>query len=92
MFSTTLSLTGFRQKLREVIEKACADHAPILVTRQNGEDIVVMPRSYFEELDETAHLLQSPANARRLMEAMRRDPSEQQVFGDIDELKDATGL
>lgn len=39
------------------------DRAPVLITRQHGESCVLM------SLEETAYLLRSPKNARRLMDS-----------------------
>lgn len=47
--------------------KTVEDHAPILITRQNGEACVLMSLEEYNSLEETAYLLRSPANAKRLM-------------------------
>jgi antitoxin YefM len=49
------------------MDRVCEDHAPLLVTRQNGEHVVLLSLSEYEELDETSYLLRSPANAERLL-------------------------
>jgi antitoxin YefM len=56
------------------------------VTRRNGGDVVILAREDYEAMDETAYLLRSPANAKRLYEALRR-PAEERVVMDIDELR-----
>ena len=40
--------------------KAVEDHAPILITRQNGEACVLMSLEEYNSLEETAYLLRSP--------------------------------
>ena len=60
----TISYSEARQNLSATMMKAVEDHAPILITRQNGEACVLM------SLEETAYLLRSPANARRLMDSI----------------------
>lgn len=46
------------------------DRSPILITRQNGESCVLMSLEEFNSLEETAYLLRSPKNARRLMDSV----------------------
>ncbi len=45
------------------------DHDPVIVTRKNNESVVMMSLEDFESLKETAYLLQSPKNMRRLLES-----------------------
>ena len=41
-----------------------------IITRQKGEAAVLMSLKDYESLTETAYLLKSPANARRLLKAV----------------------
>jgi antitoxin YefM len=63
----TVSYSQLRQRLKAHMDRVCANHAPLLVTRQNGEHVVLLSLSEYEELDETNYLLRSPANAERLI-------------------------
>lgn len=62
-----VSYSELRQKLKAHMDRVCEKHAPLLVTRQNGEHVVLLSLSEYEELDETSYLLSSPANAERLL-------------------------
>lgn len=62
----TISYTAFRSHLASVLDKVNEDHAPILVTRQNGKPAVVMSLQDFKSYEETAYLMASPKNAERL--------------------------
>ena len=42
--------------------------------------------------DETAYLLSSPTNARRLFEALNRNPQERIHFNNLDSLQDEVGI
>ncbi|MDQ3093394.1 MAG: type II toxin-antitoxin system Phd/YefM family antitoxin, partial [Actinomycetota bacterium] len=42
---------------------------PLEITSRRG-DAVLLSRQDFDALEETAHLLRSPANARRLLESL----------------------
>jgi antitoxin YefM len=59
-----------RQNLTAVMDKVGQDHAPVMITRQKGEPVVMMSLADYNALEETAYLLRSPKNAQRLMNAM----------------------
>jgi antitoxin YefM len=61
-----------RQHLAEIMNKVTDDRAPVLITRQNGSPVVMMSLDEFNALEETAYLLRSPKNARRLMESIEQ--------------------
>ncbi|MEN1479142.1 YoeB-YefM toxin-antitoxin system antitoxin YefM [Pseudomonas aeruginosa] len=65
--------------------KTVDDRAPILITRQNGEACVLMSLEEFNALEETAYLLRSPANARRLMDSIDSLKQGQGVERDLAE-------
>jgi antitoxin YefM len=52
------------------MDKTIADHEPVIITRQNGEAVVMMSLEDFQSWEETAYLLNSPANARKLMKSL----------------------
>ncbi|MGH3716172.1 MAG: type II toxin-antitoxin system Phd/YefM family antitoxin [Micromonosporaceae bacterium] len=58
-----------RKNLFPLIEKVNDDRAPIEITSRRG-DAVLISRADYEALEETAHLLRSPANARHLLESL----------------------
>ncbi|QVQ53175.1 type II toxin-antitoxin system prevent-host-death family antitoxin [Spiractinospora alimapuensis] len=64
-----------RKHLFPLIEKVNDDRAPVEITSRRGDAVLISKEDY-EALEETAHLLRSPANARRLLESLaqaRRD-------------------
>jgi antitoxin YefM len=61
-----INYTAARQKLAETMDQVNEDRAPIMVTRQKGEPVVIMSLADYNALEETAYLLRSPANAARL--------------------------
>jgi antitoxin YefM len=67
---TTISYSEARSKLAETMEKVCDDHAPIIITRKNARSVVMISLDDYEALEETAYLLRSPKNARRLLESV----------------------
>ncbi|GHO12195.1 hypothetical protein MY010_34620 [Escherichia coli] len=50
----TISYSEARQNLSATMMKAVEDHAPILITRQNGEACVLMSLEEYNSLEETA--------------------------------------
>ncbi len=58
-----------RKNLFPLIEQVNNDRTPIEIMSKRG-DAVLMSRADFEALEETAHLLRSPANARHLLESL----------------------
>ena len=59
-----------RSKLAKTMDKGCDDHAPIIITRKNQRSIVMISLEDYQSLEETAYLLRSPKNARRLIESV----------------------
>ncbi len=68
---THVSYSELRNKLASYMDKVCDDHAPILVTRQNARSVVLMSEDDYEGLMETVHLLESSANATRLLRSIK---------------------
>ena len=52
------------------MEKVCDDHAPVIITRKNERSVVMISLEDYQALEETAYLLRSPKNARRLLESI----------------------
>ena len=65
-----VSYSELRAKLKAHMDKVCADRAPLLVTRQGGESVVMMSLAEYEGLEETLHLLADPANAEHLRKSL----------------------
>lgn len=58
-----------RKNLFSLIERVNADRTPVEITSRRG-DAVLMSRDDYDALQETAHLLRVPANARHLLESL----------------------
>lgn len=68
----TVSYSDARDNLKKVMDQAVSDRAPILITRQRGENVVMISADEWAGMEETLHLMSSPANAKRLMEGVAR--------------------
>ena len=62
-----ISYTAARANLAGTMKKVCDDHDPVNETRKNNESVIMMSLEDFEALKETAYLLQSPKNVKRLL-------------------------
>jgi antitoxin YefM len=65
-----ISYTAARENLAATMNKVCEDHAPIIITRNRDQAVVMMSLADFEALEETAYLLKSPRNAKRILSAI----------------------
>jgi antitoxin YefM len=62
-----LTYSQARSELAKTMDKVCDDHTPIIITRKNQRSVVMISLEDYESLEETAYLLRSPRNARRLL-------------------------
>jgi antitoxin YefM len=65
-----------RKNLFPLIEQVNDDRTPIEITSRRG-DAVLLSRADYDALEETAHLLRVPANAKRLLESLQQAQSGQ---------------
>ncbi|MFZ1729965.1 MAG: type II toxin-antitoxin system prevent-host-death family antitoxin [Bacteroidota bacterium] len=65
-----ITYSNARQNLAKVMEGVCSDHQPVIVTRAMNDSVVMISLEEYEALEETAYLLRSPKNARRLLESL----------------------
>ena len=88
---TTISYTEARERLASVWDETISTREPVVIDRRGHESVVLLPASELQGLLETAHLLRSPVNARRLLGALNRlDQGEGQEFS-LDELTAKVG-
>ena len=71
-----ISANEARSRLFSLIQQVNDKHVPVRINSKSG-DAVLMSAADFDSGQETIYLLRSPANARRLMEAVARDKSGQ---------------
>ncbi len=70
--SIETTYTALRENLASYLDRAVDDREVIVVKRRGARDVAIIAADELAGLDETAHLLRSPANARRLMQALAK--------------------
>ena len=68
----TMSYTESRARYAEMLDGVINDREEVVITRAGHDPVVVVSLEDYESLKETAYLMRSPANARRLLDAMER--------------------
>ena len=58
-----------RANLASTMNRVCNDHEALIITRNGEQSVVMLSLEDFQALEETAYLLRSPANAKRLLSA-----------------------
>lgn len=70
MIKTTYSQA--RANLPKLLDEVTENREVVIIHRRGAEDVALISASELASLIETAHLLPSPKNAKRLLEAMQR--------------------
>lgn len=65
-----ITYTAARENLASTMNEVCLDRNPVIITRNRNQSVVMLSLDDYEALEETAYLLRSPANAKRLMESI----------------------
>lgn len=81
-----ITYTAARESLASTMDRVCLDHDPVIITRNRDQAVVMMSLEDYESLQETAYLLRSPANARRLLESISELKSSQGITKSFSEL------
>jgi antitoxin YefM len=69
--SVSITASEARKNLFPLIEQVNDDRSPIEITSRRG-DAVLLSKADYDALQETAHLLRVPANAKRLLESLQQ--------------------
>lgn len=67
-----ISYSAARANLASTMDRVCEDHEPLIITRNGQQSVVMLSLEDFTALEETAYLLRSPANAKRLLASMEQ--------------------
>ncbi|MDI1258085.1 type II toxin-antitoxin system prevent-host-death family antitoxin [Aquabacterium sp.] len=67
-----ISYSSARANLASTMDRVCNDHEPLIITRNGEQSVVMLSLEDFASLEETAYLLRSPGNTKRLMQAIEQ--------------------
>jgi len=84
--------TAARANFAKLCNQVTANREPVVISRRGGEDVVLVAASELSSLLETAYLLRSPKNARRLFSAMNRATAGEGERKTVDQLRKEFGL
>jgi len=62
-----MNYSAARANLAGLMDRVCDDHEPMIITRNGEQSVVMLSLADYKALEETAYLLRTPANARRLL-------------------------
>ncbi len=65
-----ITYTTARANLASTMDRVCEDHEALIITRNGQQSVVMLSLDDYKSLEETAYLLRSPANAKRLLSAV----------------------
>lgn len=85
--SMETTYTHLRENLASILDDVVDRQEIVIVRRKASRDVALIPASELAVLMETAHLLRSPRNARRLLTALRRAEKGKATPSTIRELK-----
>jgi antitoxin YefM len=91
MAAATVSYSEARENLASLINTVESTRDTIVITRRGHSNVVLINAEELSGLEETAHLLRSPANARRLLAAIRRSQAGKGEEMTLDELAYKSG-
>jgi antitoxin YefM len=79
-----ITYTAARENLASTMNRVCLDRDPVIITRKRDQSVVMISLDDYEALEETAHLLRIPANAKRLIESIEAAESGNLIEREID--------
>lgn len=90
---TTITYSSARERLAQIWDELEDSREEVILRRRGHEDLALLPAHELRSLKETAHLLRSPRNAVRLMEALARSREDGGIeFESIEALAAESGI
>ncbi|MCE1181853.1 MAG: type II toxin-antitoxin system prevent-host-death family antitoxin [Rhodocyclales bacterium] len=64
-----ITYTTVRANLANTMDRVCNDHEALIITRNGEQSVGMLSLEDYKAREETAYLLRTPANAKRLLSA-----------------------
>ena len=90
--ATQTTYSNARAHLGTILDRVVTNREIVIINRRGSEDVALVAASELSSLLETAHLLRSPENARRLLTALNRAKSKKLKSQTIERLRQEMGL
>lgn len=90
--ATETTYSELRANLASYLARVVDDREVVVVKRRGARDVAIIAADELAGLDETAHLLRSPANARRLLESLRELDRGKGKKMTVEQLRRSVGL
>jgi antitoxin YefM len=84
--------TAARESLADLLRQVEEDREVVIINRRGHEDVALISAAELGSILETAHLLRSPANARRLLNALQRTLAGNTAPSSVEKLRRDLGL
>ena len=84
--------TAARESLADLLRQVEEDREVVVITRRGHEDVALISATELGSILETAHLLRSPANARRLLSALQKALEGDTPPSSLEQLRRELGL
>jgi antitoxin YefM len=84
--------TQARANFATLLDQVTQNREVVIIQRRGGENVAMITADELSSILETAHLLRSPANAKRLLSALNRVRKESGTPQTIDDLRTEVGF
>ena len=88
----TTTYTRARAEFASLCDEVADTREPVIIRRRNAEDVALISADELSSLLETAHLLRSPRNAHRLLNAIARAQRRERPPSSVEDLRRKLGL
>ena len=90
--SNETTYTHARAHFAALCNDVASSREAVIIHRRKAEDVALVSAAELRSLQETAHLLRSPKNARRLLRALARAQGGRSPAGTVARLRPEIGL
>ncbi len=66
----SINYSELRANLKTTMDRVSENHEPVIITRKNRSNLVLLSYEDYSAIEETAYLLRSPKNAKRLRQGI----------------------
>ncbi|HEY8476666.1 MAG TPA: type II toxin-antitoxin system prevent-host-death family antitoxin [Chloroflexota bacterium] len=87
-----VTYTRARAQLAALLDRVVQDRERVTIKRRGAEEVVLIAATELRGLEEAAHLLRSPRNAARLLEALEQSLRGEAQPVALDALRREVGL